>query len=61
MMHRTYMLKHQIKLMVVKANQIDVNQETSSRSGLADMVRHISGSDGNIGASAQCAVGGSIC
>ena len=49
MMHRTYMLKHQIKWMVVKANQIDVNQETSSRKGLADMVRHISGSDGNIG------------
>ena len=49
MMHRTCMLKHQIKWMVVKANQIDVNQETSSRKGLADMVRHIPGSDGNIG------------
>ena len=31
------------------ANQIDVHQVTSSRSGLADMARHISRSDGNIG------------
>ena len=30
------------------ANQIDVHQVTSSRSGLADMARHISRSDGNI-------------
>ena len=31
------------------ANQIDVHQVTSSRSGLADMARHISRSDGNFG------------
>ena len=31
------------------ANQIDVRQVTSSRSGLADMARHISRSDGNLG------------
>ena len=31
------------------ANQIDIHQVTSSRSGLADMARHISRSDGNIG------------
>ena len=31
------------------ANQIDVHQVTSGRSGLADRARHISRSDGNIG------------
>ena len=31
------------------ANQIDIHQVTSSRSGLADMARHISRSNGNIG------------
>ena len=31
------------------ANQIDVHQVTSSRSGLVDMARHISRSDGNFG------------
>ena len=31
------------------ANQIDVHQVNSIRSGLADMARHISKSDGNFG------------
>ena len=42
-MHRTWMLKHQNQIDGSGriANQIDVHQVTSSRSGLADMATHI--------------------